>query len=612
MNHILEIISEFVAIKKPEFALLINGKWGSGKTFFIKNEVINSLKNKKAIYLSLNGLGNMDMISTRLLISYFNISESINVGHDIVKSLIDMADSAPYVKIGSNILKGMTNLTNKILSKKINLTNSLIIFDDLERVSPTLNIIDILGYINTNFIENHNYSVIFLCDEQRISSTEYQAAKEKVIGRTLEFKRSVDDFIDGYFTDRYTASSEYLIFLQNHKSAIVELFLRAKEENIRTYNFIFDSFKNIFYIIYESELSEYLLSLLQLFISISIEFKRGVLVSADSKEFKGLDHLKRNVSALLSERSLLTHMKGEVPNNQSPYYEIFYDTYIKHSAIPWVFVKEIYTYILSGYYDKIELLNELKRDHEKKEKEWNIQLKKLYDFRDLEIDELAETLSMIRNYIDDGKYEIIQLLNILHIISNIHLIGFLEFNYEEIKSKIEVSLQNHLEKIKNADSEIEMFRSEYYINSQDSAIKSAISKVKEIQNITREKYLANKVNEFFDHIDDISFYECSKTFSSLRHEGLFVLLNKYGYASRISELKNRGIQRFSNILDEMFLQISNAGQARYSEKDALMDMAKEIRKTIEAESIDRMKRHLLNELVEKLVVSANHLEATKQ
>lgn len=609
MNHILEIISEFVAIKKPEFALLINGKWGSGKTYFIKNEVINSLKNKKAIYLSLNGLGNMDMISTRLLISYFNISESINVGHDIVKSLMDMADSAPYIKIGSNILKGMTNLTNKILSKKINLTNSLIIFDDLERVSPTLNIIDILGYINTNFIENHNYSVIFLCDEQRISSTEYQAAKEKIIGRTLEFKRSVDDFIDGYFTDRYTASSEYLIFLQNHKSAIVELFLRAKEENIRTYNFIFDSFKNIFYIIYESELSKYLLSLLQLFISISIEFKRGVLVSADSKEFKGLDHLERNVSALLSERSLLTHMKGEVPNNQSPYYEIFYDRYIKHSAIPWVFVQEVYTYILVGHFNKAELLNELKRDHEQKKKEWNIQLEKLYNFRDLEIDELAESLSMIRNYINDREYEIIQLPNILQIISNIHSIGFLDFNYGEIKSKVKDLLQNHLEEIKNSDSEIEMFRSKYYMNSNDPEIKSI---VKEIQNITREKYLANKVNEFFDHIDDISFYECSKTFSSLRDEGLFVLLNKYGYASRISELKNRGIQRFSNILDEMFLQISNAGQARYSEKDALLDMAKEIRKTIEAESIDRMKRHLLNELVEKLVVSANHLEATKQ
>ncbi|ABJ78762.1 hypothetical protein IQB76_05690 [Leptospira borgpetersenii serovar Hardjo-bovis] len=351
MDHILEIISEYVAIEKPEFALLINGKWGSGKTYFIKNEVINNLKSKKAIYLSLNGLGNIDIISTRLLISYFNISESINIGHDIVKSLMDMADSAPYVKIGSNILKGLENLANKILSKEINLTDSLIIFDDLERISPTLSIIDILGYINTNFIENHNYSVIFLCDEQKITSAGYQAAKEKVIGRTLEFKHSVDDFIDEYFTDRYSKSSEYLTFLQNHKNVIVEFFLRAKEENIRTYNFIFDSFKNIFYIVYESELSEYLLSLLQLFISISIEFKRGVLVSADSTKFKGLDHLERNVSALLSQRSLLKQIKGEVPNNESPYYEIFSGRYIERSGVPCFLdsfklrkLKEIYNF----------------------------------------------------------------------------------------------------------------------------------------------------------------------------------------------------------------------------------------------------------------------------
>nr|WP_235590492.1 hypothetical protein [Leptospira borgpetersenii] len=354
------------------------------------------------------------------------------------------------------------------------------------------------------------------------------------------------------------------------------------------------------------------LSLLQLFISISIEFKRGVLVSADSTKFKGLDHLERNVSALLSQRSLLKQIKGEVPNNESPYYEIFSGRYIERSGVPWVFVKEVYTYILAGHYNKTELLNELKRDHEKKEKEWNIQLKKLYDFRDLEIDELAETLLMINNYIDDGKYEIIQLPNILHIVSNIYLIGFLEFNYEEIKSKIEVLLQKHLEKIKIADSEIEIFRSEYYINSKDSAIQSAISKVKEIENVAREKNLVNKVKQFYAQLNDISFYEFSKTYGFLRHEGLFVLLNKYGYANRISKLKNRGIHRFSSILDDMFLQIANAGHVYYSEKVALFDIAKEIKRTSEVESIDRMKRHLLNELVEKLVESVNHLEATKQ
>ncbi|UOG52501.1 KAP family NTPase [Leptospira noguchii] len=602
MNHISKIITNFVDIEKPEFALLINGKWGSGKTYFIKTEIAKNLIKKKTIYISLNGLSGIDTISTRLLISYFSISETVNMGHDIVKALIDMAESVPYVKTGSNILKGMASLANRIFSEKIDFTNSLIIFDDLERISPNLNIIDVLGYINTNFIEHHNYSVILLCDENKISTKEgYQAAKEKVIGRTLEFQQSAEGFIDEYMLTRYSASTEYLHFLQISREMILMLLLRAEEENIRTYNFIFDSFKNIFHIVYETELSEYLPSLLQLFISISIEFKRGLLVSANSKEFKGLENLEQNVTALMSQRSVLKSIKSEMPQKESPYYEIFYGKYIEHSEIPWVFSKEIYTYILAGYYDQVKLLEELKRDHEKKEKEWNVQLRKLYDFRDLEIDELRETLLMINEFINAEKYEIAQLPNILHIISNINSIGFLEFNYEQIKNKIEILIHEHLEKIKATDSEVEVFRPEYYIDSKDPAIKSAIEKIKEIESVTRKKNLTSKLKNFYAQLDDNQFYEFSKTYSSLRHEGLFGLLNKYGYSSKIIELRNSGIHRFSSILDDMFLQISNAGSVYYNEKNALLDMAKEIKQSSKTESIDQMKKYLLDELVEKLV-----------
>nr|WP_275890298.1 hypothetical protein [Leptospira noguchii] len=40
-------------------------------------------------------------------------------------------------------------------------------------------------------------------------------------------------------------------------------------------------------------------------------------------------------------------------------------------------------------------------------------------------------------------------------------------------------------------------------------------------------------------------------------------------------------------------------------------MAKEIKQSSKTESIDQMKKYLLDELVEKLVRTANHLEATK-
>ncbi|UOG48593.1 hypothetical protein MAL00_16705 [Leptospira noguchii] len=69
----------------------------------------------------------------------------------------------------------------------------------------------------------------------------------------------------------------------------------------------------------------------------------------------------------------------------------------------------------------------------------------LLQFSLFEIDELRETLLMINEFIDAEKYKIAQLPNILHIISNINSIGFLEFNYEQIKNKIEILIHEHLE-----------------------------------------------------------------------------------------------------------------------------------------------------------------------
>ncbi|EMO55220.1 hypothetical protein LEP1GSC172_2288 [Leptospira noguchii] len=52
---------------------------------------------------------------------------------------------------------------------------------------------------------------------------------------------------------------------------------------------------------------------------------------------------------------------------------------------------------------------------------------------------------MINTYIDAEKYKIAQLPNILYIISNINSFGYLEFDYEQIKNKIEILIHEHLE-----------------------------------------------------------------------------------------------------------------------------------------------------------------------
>ena len=79
-EQVLEIIEKYVDKKETNYAILLDGEWGSGKTYFIREKVVpklkanyekakkeknkdDNLKNKKPIYISLYGIEDVKEIS---------------------------------------------------------------------------------------------------------------------------------------------------------------------------------------------------------------------------------------------------------------------------------------------------------------------------------------------------------------------------------------------------------------------------------------------------------------------------------------------------------------------------------------------------------------------
>ena len=74
MDDLIESILDYVRSDYTDYAIMINGEWGSGKTYFWNNQVkkkIESLKlnGKKftTIYMSLYGISNLEEISKKTL-----------------------------------------------------------------------------------------------------------------------------------------------------------------------------------------------------------------------------------------------------------------------------------------------------------------------------------------------------------------------------------------------------------------------------------------------------------------------------------------------------------------------------------------------------------------
>ena len=60
-EQIIKTIKNYIEMENCNYAILIDGQWGTGKTFFVKNILMpiineNDEKNKKAIYVSTYGI----------------------------------------------------------------------------------------------------------------------------------------------------------------------------------------------------------------------------------------------------------------------------------------------------------------------------------------------------------------------------------------------------------------------------------------------------------------------------------------------------------------------------------------------------------------------------
>ena len=75
MEDLIESILDYVRADYTDYAIMINGEWGSGKTYFwnrkIKPKIESMQKGGKrltAIYMSLYGISNLEEISKKIFI----------------------------------------------------------------------------------------------------------------------------------------------------------------------------------------------------------------------------------------------------------------------------------------------------------------------------------------------------------------------------------------------------------------------------------------------------------------------------------------------------------------------------------------------------------------
>ena len=235
-QHIEEYFDYYFEGKKQfEYAILLNGEWGSGKTWFVKKyiEKQKSLK-KKVAYISLNGL-----------------SKTSEIDEAIFKCIHPVLGSK-QAKLTGQILKGALKATLRIdldgdskSDGSVNASvpdiklpdylkiddNFILIFDDLERCE--LKIEETLGYINY-FVEQENIKVLVVSNDTEIKESDnFLRKKEKLIGTTFNYSEDQDLAIKSILEeiDNFELKEKLIAVIP----LITETFNRIGYKNLRAF-----------------------------------------------------------------------------------------------------------------------------------------------------------------------------------------------------------------------------------------------------------------------------------------------------------------------------------------------------------------------------------------
>jgi len=376
MEDLVESILDYIRSDYTDYAVMINGEWGSGKTHFWNNKIRKKIESMQlngkrytTIYMSLYGISNLEEISKKIFIETTQLMDK-----NLRKFMAaNGQETIPeYAKTGIDMANffGVTQNGDRVdYSDFFSTDDKVLCFDDLERAN--VDVIDILGYIN-NFVEHDHIKTIIICNEKELATklkssnlemktfiatylldkqneltkadkpivekiqdkiehvfdkaNDYERIKEKLIGETFEYAPKFDYIINGILM-RYENNPDLIRFLRENTKLIISTFERSGTRNLRILKHALNDFKKIYEMVnksYPNTSHRVMQTMLIFTIAISFEIKAGKVTKDKFINIKDNEEYK---SILVSSRILMDNRQFYIKEFDNNYYYNFKSEY---------------------------------------------------------------------------------------------------------------------------------------------------------------------------------------------------------------------------------------------------------------------------------------------
>ena len=301
-QHIANFLDGYLsASNKPDYAVLITGDWGSGKTHFIKKYLGGNKKIVKdwltdcekhiVLYVSLFGAKSRADMDGRVLEKLHPILKSNKIkvftsSFPIVGMIAGASAPVPGgAIIGERIGKDFQCFTDTFRESLLKETqekdfkNLVVVFDDVERADMPLP--ELLGYLN-EYVEHLHVPCILIADENvwkeinesqkihqkkitgnvggkgKVNLTVEKAinqtlhslssTEEKVVGKKFQIRTSPEEIIEAWFPENKNGEAifgdDIYELLKPHKALLKSILEKSPKRNYRAFKQSIEDLKN--------------------------------------------------------------------------------------------------------------------------------------------------------------------------------------------------------------------------------------------------------------------------------------------------------------------------------------------------------------------------------
>lgn len=584
MEDLVESILDYIRADYTDYAIMINGEWGSGKTYFWNHKVRNKIESMQingkqytTIYMSLYGISNLEDISKKIFIETTQLMDK-----NLRKYMNSHGQTSipEYAKTGLDMANffGVTQNGDKIdYAKFFSTDDKILCFDDLERAN--VDVIDILGYIN-NFVEHDHIKTIIICNEKELSTkiknsnvemktfiatylldkegaltktdkpmveqikdkieyvfdkaNEYERIKEKLIGETFEYAPEFNYIINGLLM-RYENSPELIRFLRENTSLIISTFNKSGTRNLRILKHALNDFKKVFEMVsknYPNTSNRVLQTMLIFTIAVSFEIKAGKITK---DKFINIDSNEEYKSILVSSRVL--------SDNRQFYIKEFDSNYYYNFKAEYRFFKFIEKYVRTRIFDMKTFKMNMEVIINTVDLDKLPAYKRLLteEYWKIPDDQFAPAMDVILNNVKNGELELIDIVKLYAYFNYFAKKGLIMYDTKTIKSVFLNGMNISSLKSKYCDNVEEELAKITVDGEMNEDMEEILKQFNELNLKLKDKMLREKAEEIFKYIPMKMevFYE--KFDKDCMNVPIFKYYDAYQIFQRISCASNEDI-----------------------------------------------------------------------